>query len=124
MHPHRASRVCRSRRRGTPLPEGTIYVGRPTLWGNPFMGRRWGHAKSIVLHRRWLFGQLGALSLERMGFSLGEVEALDRLRQRVFANLHRLQGMNLACWCPMNSQWCHAETLLDLAAHHQRYEAA
>ena len=50
----RANRVCRRRNRGAALPEGAIYVGRPTMWGNPFMGRRWGHAKGVLLRRRWL----------------------------------------------------------------------
>ena len=97
------------------MPEGAIYVGRPTLWGNPFQARRWGHAKSVILHERWLRGRLGALSLERMGFCPAEVEALYRLRERVLTRLHELAGRDLACWCPLSSKWCHANTLLGLA---------
>lgn len=119
----RGRRICRPRRRGIKLPEGTVYVGRPTMWGNPFMGRRWAHAKSVNLHRRWLDGDLAALSLERLGFCPGEVEALFRLRIRVLTNLHRLAGHDLACWCPLSSPWCHAEVLLDLAPLYADYEA-
>ena len=111
----RSNRVYRRRTRGWTMPEGAVYVGRPTMWGNPFMGRQWGHAKSVQLHRRWLNGQIGALTLERMGFCPSEVDALDRLRARVLTSLHTLAGRHLACWCPLNSRFCHAETLLDLA---------
>ena len=29
-------RIQRRRAAGWRLPEGAVYVGRPTLWGNPF----------------------------------------------------------------------------------------
>lgn len=117
-----AKRVQRSRRKGTTTPQGAIYVGRPTMWGNPFAGRRWGHAKSVILHQNWLAGHLGALTLERMGFSPAEIDALGRLRARVLTNLHTLAGRDLACWCPLSSEWCHAETLLRLAPLHAEYD--
>lgn len=115
-------RVMRSRRRGSQLPPRTIYVGRPTKWGNPFATRDRGHAKAVILHKRWLAGDIGALTLEGMGFSPAEIDALDRLRCRVLTDLHQLAGHNLACWCPENSDWCHAETLLALSAVHADYE--
>lgn len=31
-------RIQRSRRRGWRMPEGAVYVGRPTRWGNPYVG--------------------------------------------------------------------------------------
>lgn len=105
------------------MPVGTIYVGRPTFWGNPFMARKWGHAKSVTLHRRWLQGEVAALTLERMGFDPAEIDAMQRLRARVLTSLHRLAGHDLACWCPLTSKWCHAELLLDLAPLHFEYEA-
>ncbi|HKT85596.1 MAG TPA: DUF4326 domain-containing protein [Novosphingobium sp.] len=122
MTPARGNRLQRSRRKGAVLPTNAVYVGRPTLWGNPFQARRWGHAKSVILHDRWLQGRLGALSLERMGFCPAEIEALYRLRERVLTNLHRLAGHDLACWCPVTSKWCHAEKLLDLAARYAEFE--
>jgi hypothetical protein len=118
----RAKRVQRSRKKGFVTAAGTIYVGRPTKWGNPFMARRWGHAKSVILHRRWLRGEIAALTLERMGFCAAEVDALQRLRARVLADLHQLAGCDLACWCPLTSTWCHAELLLDLAVDHAELE--
>lgn len=112
----------RSRRKGVMVPEGTIYVGRPTMWGNPFANRQWAHARSCILHSRWIDGGIGALTLENMGFSPGEIDALERLRIRVVTRLHQLSGMNLACWCPLTSQWCHADTLLRLAPVYADYE--
>jgi len=112
----RGNRVCRSRKKGVKTPDNAVYVGRPTIWSNPFQGRRWGHAKSVILHRRWIRGEIAALTLENLGFCPAEVDALLRLRRRVFANIHHLVGRDLACWCALRNQWCHAETLLDLAA--------
>jgi hypothetical protein len=88
------------------------------------MGRRWGHAKSVILHREWIHFRLGALTLERMGFCPAEIEALDRLRLRVHATMHELVDRDLACWCPLTSEWCHADTLIELAVLHQIREAA
>ena len=48
-----ARRIQRSRRKGFRMPENAIYVGRPTMWGNPFEHRKWGHAKATILHERW-----------------------------------------------------------------------
>lgn len=92
------------------------------MWGNPFEHRRWGHAKATILHEHWLGGHLGALTLERMGFSPAEIDGLFRLRIRVLTGLHRLHGHDLACWCPLSSAWCHAITLLRLAPAHAEFE--
>jgi hypothetical protein len=108
-------RLQRSRRKGATTPEGARYVGRPTLFGNPFRIDRFGHARAVALHRRWLAFRLGALTLERLGFSPHEIAALDRLRGRVIERLPELVDRNLQCWCPLTSKWCHADTLLKLA---------
>lgn len=97
------------------MPSRTIYVGRPTLWGNPFTTDRWGHARSVILHKSWLEGRLGAMSLERMGFCPSEIEALDRKRILTFQRFPALRGHNLACWCPISSAWCYADTLIQFA---------
>ena len=112
----------RSRRKGAQLPAGAIYVGRPTKWCNPFAHRQWGHAKATILHKEWLAGHIGALTLERMGFCPAEIAALDRLRVRVLVDLHQLAARDLACWCSVRSEWCHAETLMRLAIVHAEYE--
>jgi hypothetical protein len=115
LTPVRPRRLQRSRRKGARTPEGARYVGRPTAFGNPFRIERFGHARAVALHRRWLAFRLGALTLERLGFSTAEIDALDRLRERVIGRLPELRGVDLQCWCPISSSWCHADTLLGLA---------
>ncbi len=102
------------------MPEGSIWAGRGSLWANPFFGRRWGHAKSVILHRRWLLGEIAALTLERLGFCPAEVDALLRLRARVLTNLWRLVGHDLACSCPLTSRWCHVDNVIELFARRAR----
>jgi hypothetical protein len=85
------------------------------LFGNPFDWRRFGHARCVKLFGQWLECDLGDLSLGRLGFCPAEIEALRRKRAALFANLHRLTGRPLQCWCPLTSRWCHADTLLRLA---------
>ena len=123
MSPNPPVHLRRSRRKGYRLPPGAIYVGRPTLWGNPFsVGRHGNHARCVILHKARLAGSLGALTLEKMGFSPSEIEALTRRRAHCLKRLHLLGGKDLACWCPLTSDWCHAETLLALASTHADYE--
>lgn len=63
-------RLQRQRTKGWRMPEGAIYVGRPTLWGNPFptdgpwlavaMGRSADAAgrrdAAVAAHRSWITG--------------------------------------------------------------------
>lgn len=120
--PPRGNRIVRSRRKGSSLPLGSIYVGRPTLWGNPFTTDRWNHARCTILHKAWLNGDLGDLTLERMGFCPAQIEALHRKREAILTRLHMLAGKDLACWCPLSSPWCHAETYLAMAPHYAQLE--
>jgi hypothetical protein len=91
------------------MPEGAVYVGRPTKWGNPFeVGIDGTHAECIKLY--------GALSLGFLCVSKS-AEHIDRQRRarRVMEAAQReLRGKDLACWCPLN-QPCHADVLLELA---------
>ena len=38
-------RIQRKRTKGWRMPPNTVYVGRPTIWGNPFPV---GHSKGII----------------------------------------------------------------------------
>lgn len=101
--PHR---VQLSRAKGWKMPENTVRVARPSLWGNPFVVGQIDHAtrEQIVdrAHAVRLFEQRwfnnGA---DPMGVMLEEVR-------------RDLRGRNLACWCPLD-QPCHADVLLRLA---------
>ena len=110
--PRQPQRLQRSRKRGWRAPEGSRYVGRPTIFGNPFMLARFGHAKSVQLFDRWLEGSIADLTLERMGFCPAEVEAMRRRRTLLLERLPDLKGLDLICWCPLSSRWCHANPLI------------
>jgi hypothetical protein len=43
-----AKRIQRKRTKGWKMPEGTVYVGRPTKWGNSFKVGRDGTAIEAV----------------------------------------------------------------------------
>lgn len=108
-------RIQRKRTKGWRMPEGAVYVGRPTRWGNPY---RIGGTTEVVaalanvrecgvvrdakhavsLYRRWLFHQQRAENL-----------------------IPLLRGRDLACWCKPNDP-CHADVLLEIANARQGVE--
>jgi len=73
-----------------PVPDA-IYIGRPSIWGNPFViGRDGTRADVIAKYESWLTQQ-----------------------PRLMAQLDRLAGRHLVCWCaPLP---CHGDVLLRLA---------
>jgi hypothetical protein len=105
-------RLQRSRKRGARTPAGAVYVGRPTMFANPFASDRFGHARSILLYGDWLEGRLSDLELERRGFCPAEIDALHRHRGRVVRNFPMIARKDLVCWCPLSSKWCHADLLM------------
>lgn len=104
-------RIQLRRAKGWRMPADTVKVDRTTRWGNPFRIGVDGvkdAADAVQLHRVLLAGYL-VLSC---GPSLEEQRAY---RRYVNAQVHRLQGKNLACWCRPGAA-CHADVLLELAA--------
>jgi hypothetical protein len=122
-------RIQRKRTKGYRLPEGAVYVGRPTKWGNPFEAylcpccKAWdvrdnngvtylANHEFIRLHPRMTIGKAEAVAraVELYGndFRLG---TSDITPEEVRAEL---AGKDLACWCPLSSP-CHADVLLELA---------
>ena len=96
-------RIQRKRTKGWRIPEGTVYVGRPTRWGNPWaiddpnIGRRPDQSPwDIDDLLRWYRSYVIATEAEHPGW------------------LAPLRGKDLACWCPLD-QPCHADVLLELA---------
>ena len=104
--PHR---VQRQRTKGWHMPPNTVYVGRGSIWGNPFrVGASRGDRlppltaeQAVRLFRRWLTSPVSQ-----------PIWSVDRAV--ILNNLHQLRGHNLACWCPLD-QPCHADVLADLA---------
>jgi hypothetical protein len=94
-------RIQRKRTQGWKMPPNTIYVGRPTKWGNPYkVGAGMGLSRSLELFR----------------------EHLERELKTGTLNLDELRGKNLACFCSL-TQACHADILLEALRAEKRQAA-
>jgi len=83
-------RIQRKRTKGWKMPPNTVYVGRPSKWGNPFKIDEYNNRSDVL--RRYEFW----------------------LTERLKDNPHfldELKGKDLACWCPLDEP-CHADVLL------------
>ncbi|MHB1612095.1 MAG: DUF4326 domain-containing protein, partial [Sulfobacillus sp.] len=68
-----------------------VYVGRPSIWGNPFtIGRDGSRADVIAAYRHWIMRE-----------------------PKLLARIPELRGKILGCWCAPRP--CHAEVLAELA---------
>lgn len=86
-------RIQRKRTKGWRMPEGAVYVGRPSRWGNPFViAPSETREEAIEDYGCWITS---------IPESLHAVQTL-------------LRGKDLACWCPLD-QPCHADVLLEIA---------
>ena len=107
-----AERIQRKRSRGWRMPEGSVYVGRPSKWGNPYRVGGWKPCgcrsagecdhnmfvcdtpdEAVSAYRDWV----GCWS--------------ERSRREM---VEALRAKNLVCWCPLDRP-CHANVLLRLA---------
>lgn len=106
-------RIQRRRARGWRMPARTIYVGRPTKWGNPYTvdsyRADWPDASEDALRAMAVSDYLGLIegAWDRLGDPLPPRPTIDEIRAA-------LAGYNLACWCPIGSP-CHADVLLAIA---------
>ena len=78
-------RIQRKRTKDWKMPPNTVYVGRPTKWGNPFTGE--GAVEKYEAH-------------------------IKRYTPKYW--FEELKGKDLACWCPLDKP-CHADVLLEIA---------
>jgi hypothetical protein len=82
------------------IPEGAVYVGRPTKWGNPY---KVGKCYSLWLTRKHIpFTNEDAVKAYRLHIQGREEEIKQELR-----------GKDLVCWCAPEP--CHADVLLEIA---------
>jgi hypothetical protein len=87
------------------MPDNTVYVGRPTKWGNPY--KAGGTFEHQTGGKPWpVYDHRHAVELFR--------QLLDRTPNLVTEIRDELKGKNIACWCPPG-QSCHADLLLKLA---------
>lgn len=127
-------RIQRKRTKGWRMPEGAIYVGRPTVFGNPF--KVWPPIKGDDRFSicdwtgRTVYGltfnqadaNAYAVELYRSWLTTGSIHGLARKpmqghwwsRAEIHRRLPELAGHDLACWCPID-QPCHADVLLEIA---------
>jgi hypothetical protein len=106
------ARIQRRRTKGSRIPPGAVYCGRPGPLGNPFPVDVYGADRAVDLHRRWLTGHMSMAELD--GLSCCWDGSLIVLRQRVLALLPDLRGLTLVCWCGIDGP-CHVDTLLEIA---------
>jgi hypothetical protein len=115
------------------MPEGVVYVGRPSKWGNPFKLDGWRgsfqavmilgergdeagrRAAAIKLYRIWLTGKFRRVIPDTCNVWEREL-TFHANRQRPTQREIRaeLRGKDLACWCLIGSA-CHADVLLEIA---------
>lgn len=135
-------RIQRQRTKGWRMPEGAVYVGRPTRWGNPFAVRRvphwprWGGAApwqivtpdgTVWHHDEGRKVIVGAAEADAHRHTVAVAAAIDlfvthtgpmgnyEYDDATLAELRRdLGGRDLVCWCPVGTP-CHADHLLVLA---------
>lgn len=116
------------------MPKNTVYVGRGSVYGNPFVVGTYIHVGGFTIdarlavnyYRMFLDGRFDVFDRrnhDEAGFlsplcCLTEdpknpltfrdgTEILEKARRE-------LRGKNLACWCALD-QPCHADVLLELA---------
>jgi hypothetical protein len=101
-------RVQRTRKKGGGIPDGAVYVGRPSKWGNPFVvGVDGTRARCVELFQLMCSGYLNLTSK-------AEVQLQELYLSALRHELAELRGKNLACWCPVGAP-CHADVLLEIA---------
>ena len=75
-------RIQRKRSRGWRMPEGAVYVGRPTQWGNPYPVETVGREESMRRFR-----------------ALFERHTQGLPTEFAVPDLSELRGKDLLCWC-------------------------
>ena len=90
------------------MPSNTVYVGRPTKWGNPYMLSSAPHRANrteMICYSR----EDAVQNYKTWMHACNARSTIDIPRIRA-----ELRGKDLACWCPLN-QPCHADVLLEIA---------
>lgn len=79
--------------------EYNVYIGRPSIWGNPFT-----HIKDRITKAEFLVSS--------------REEAIEKYKEwilqqpHLLSQLHLLKGKILGCWCKPKS--CHGDILVEL----------
>jgi len=73
------------------VPPGAVYIGRPSIWGSPFVIGKDGSRDDVI----------------------AKFEAHVRRRPDLMKQLHTLTGKDVVCWCAPAR--CHGDVLVRLA---------
>jgi uncharacterized protein DUF4326 len=80
------------------IPADVAYVGRPTLFGNP-----WSHKKGLALHK-----------VKTVDEAISKFEEYAKINKAIGKQARRhLKGKSLSCWCVPDK--CHAQILMEIA---------
>ena len=96
-------RIQRKLIKGWRMPPNTVYVGRPSGWGNPYRVS-WYQSRPAGLSSTLTQARQACVELFEDWMPCYYLERVK---------VH-LAGKNLACWCPLD-QPCHADVLLAIA---------
>jgi len=130
-------RIQRRNIKGWRMPENAVYVGRPSLWGNPFIAARGSEPAGVVtesgmieiawrdfdakttvkFYREWISQHtISDQYLEDMGYIhlIDRLKYLDNILPSINEIQARLRNKNLVCWCPF-CRPCQADVLLNIA---------
>ena len=105
-------RIQRKRTKGWEMPKNALYVGRPSIFGNPFPVNPYQSAEvAVQRYENWLRGEGDE----------GRLMAPVR-REKILKGLPELASYDyLACWCPLVDKDgipipCHIDVLRTLIA--------
>lgn len=107
-------RIQRKRTLGWKMPKNTVYVGRPTIWGNPVRIEKDGQCFRVARDGDVLAWRDTEQEAAEQAVNCYR-DILDMMSDDARSDfLAGLRGKNLACWCKEKSP-CHADVLLELA---------
>lgn len=96
------------------MPEGAVYVGRPTRWGNPFRVGIHGEAGECVeKFRKSITAFPSVKALREWVDAGGDATSWVLIAGEIEWFFERIRGKDLACWCPLDKP-CHVDVLLEL----------
>ncbi len=81
-------------------PSGSVYVGRPTKWGNPYTHIKGKYSRATHV-------------VDTVDEAISKYEEYLKGNSELMRSLPELKGENLVCWCAPGP--CHADVLLRLA---------
>lgn len=73
------------------VEECDVYIGRPTIYGNPFPSARHGRDKCIAMYKRWFWGRIQ----DDKNFEM---------------KVRMLEGKRLGCYCAPKA--CHGDVIV------------